>query len=66
MCSAGSRVLVRNSIYNEFVAAFKAAARAYAPGNPLDRPRMGRLWMKCRYERDAGLYPTRSATKAAA
>lgn len=55
MCSAGSRVLVHNSIYNEFVAAFKEAARAYAPGNPLDpATRMGAIVDEVQYERVLG------------
>lgn len=36
MCTAGSRLLVQNSIKDEFMAALLDAARAYEPGDPLD------------------------------
>ncbi|OBR54819.1 aldehyde dehydrogenase [Paraburkholderia tropica] len=36
MCTAGSRLLVQNSIKDEFIAALLAEARAYEPGDPLD------------------------------
>lgn len=44
MCTAGSRVLVQNSIRERFLEAFKTAAAAYAPTDPLsDNARMGPL-----------------------
>lgn len=55
MCSAGSRVLVHRSIYAEFVTAFTDAARAYAPGDPLDpATRMGAIVDDVQYERVLG------------
>lgn len=44
MCTAGSRVLVQNSIRDRFLEAFKTAAAAYAPADPLSgQSRMGPL-----------------------
>ncbi|MGW6458059.1 aldehyde dehydrogenase [Streptomyces sp. NPDC055078] len=36
VCSANSRILVQDEIYDDFLAAFLEAARAYRPGDPLD------------------------------
>ncbi|MBL3699115.1 aldehyde dehydrogenase family protein [Leucobacter luti] len=36
VCSANSRVFVERAVYDEFLELYAAAARAYAPGDPLD------------------------------
>lgn len=36
VCSANSRVLVERSVHDEFLEHYVAAAKAYAPGDPLD------------------------------
>ncbi len=36
VCSAGSRMLVHESLYDEFIAKFAADARRFQPGDPLD------------------------------
>ncbi|OLT41663.1 hypothetical protein BJF85_04335 [Saccharomonospora sp. CUA-673] len=44
MCTAGSRVLVQDSIYDQFMDAFLAALRDLQPGDPLDKnTRLGSL-----------------------
>lgn len=52
MCSAGSRVLVQREIYSHFLAALKAAAKAYAPADPLNpATRMGAMVDQIQYEK---------------
>lgn len=52
MCSAGSRVLVEASIFDEFMAAFKQAAQRYQVGDPLDpATRMGAIVDQLQYQR---------------
>lgn len=36
VCSANSRIFVERSVYEEFLRLYAEAARAYAPGDPLD------------------------------
>lgn len=36
VCSANSRIFVERSVYEEFLAHYVEAAKAYAPGDPLD------------------------------
>lgn len=36
VCSANSRIFVEREVYDEFLALYAEAARAYAPGDPLD------------------------------
>ncbi|QIK63698.1 aldehyde dehydrogenase family protein [Leucobacter viscericola] len=36
VCSANSRIFVERPVYEEFLELYAAAARAYAPGDPLD------------------------------
>lgn len=36
VCSANSRIFVEREVYEEFLALYAEAARAYAPGDPLD------------------------------
>lgn len=36
VCSAGSRLLVQESVYEEFIEKFAAEARRFQPGDPLD------------------------------
>ncbi len=52
MCSAGSRVLVQRAIYSEFMAALQAAAKDYAPANPLDpASKMGAIVDQIQYQK---------------
>ena len=52
MCTAGSRVLVQNSIKAQFLAEFKQAAERYQPGDPLDEnSRMGPLVDEIQYRK---------------
>lgn len=52
MCSAGSRVLVEASIFDEFMVAFKQAAQRYQVGDPLDpATRMGAIVDQLQYQR---------------
>ena len=51
-CDACSRVLVHESIHDEFVAAFEAAAADYEPGDPLvDGTEMGPLSFERQHEK---------------
>lgn len=36
VCSANSRILIQDGVYDEFVAEFLEAAKAYQPGDPMD------------------------------
>ena len=36
VCSANSRIFVERSVYDDFLALYAEAAKAYAPGDPLD------------------------------
>jgi len=60
VCSAGSRLLVERSIYNEFVERFIADGQhAYSPGNPLDpATNMGPLVTREAQRRVLGLIET--------
>jgi acyl-CoA reductase-like NAD-dependent aldehyde dehydrogenase len=60
VCSAGSRLLVDRSIYDEFIARFIAAGEhAYAPGDPLDpATTMGPLVTHADQQRVLGLIET--------
>lgn len=52
MCTAGSRVLVQNSIREAFLAEFKKAAAAYTPQDPLGgQARMGPLVDEIQYRK---------------
>ena len=52
VCVAGSRILVQQEIYDEFLEGFEKIAGAWQPGNPLDRnTRLGPLVSKSQYER---------------
>ena len=52
MCSAGSRILVQKAIYPEFMAALQAAAKDYAPANPLDPAcKMGAIIDQIQYQK---------------
>ena len=57
VCSAGSRLLVERTIYDEFLERFEAASReAYAPGDPLDPDTsMGPLVTKADQQRVLGM-----------
>ncbi|MEE4174214.1 MAG: aldehyde dehydrogenase family protein [Xanthomonadales bacterium] len=57
VCSAGSRLLVERSIYDEFLERFAAESRgAYAPGDPLDPDTsMGPLVTKADQQRVLGM-----------
>lgn len=41
VCSAGSRIIIEESIHDEFVARLKKKAEAMTIGNPVDNPDMG-------------------------
>lgn len=41
VCSAGSRIIIEESIHDEFVARLKQKAEAMTIGNPVDNPDMG-------------------------
>src|SRR6266513_595424 len=52
VCSAGSRILVQRSIYDRFVAAVAAKAKAITIGPPMDRAtKMGALVSKEQFDR---------------
>ena len=51
-CVAGSRILVQESIYQEFITRFEAEARSWVIGNPLNaNTRMGPLVSSGQYDR---------------
>jgi aldehyde dehydrogenase (NAD+) len=52
VCVAGSRILVEQSIYDEFVEKFAAMAKAAALGDPLDpRTQLGPIATRAEYEK---------------
>ena len=52
MCTAGSRILVQDSLYDKFLEAFSAAIADLRPGDPLDpKTRMGALVSQEQFER---------------
>ncbi len=52
MCTAGSRVLVQESIYPKFLDAFLAGVREIEPGDPFDKAsRMGSMASKEQFDR---------------
>lgn len=51
VCSAGSRIIVEESIHDAFVARLAERARAMTVGNPLDNPDMGPLVSRRQMER---------------
>lgn len=54
-CIAGSRILVQRPIYEQFLAAFSAAATSWKAGDPFDRAtRLGPLVHQRQYERVMG------------
>jgi len=55
VCVAGSRILVQQEIYDQFLEAFGKAAARWQPGDPTDRStRLGPLVSKSQYERVMG------------
>jgi len=52
MCTAGSRILVQDSLYDKFLEAFTAAIADLRPGDPLDpKTRMGALVSQEQFDR---------------
>jgi len=52
VCVAGSRILVQQDIYDQFLEQFEKVAAAWQPGDPQDRrTRLGPLVSKSQYER---------------
>ncbi|WP_179401035.1 aldehyde dehydrogenase [Burkholderia guangdongensis] len=59
VCTAGSRLLVHRDVKDEVVANLIAAARAFAPGHPLDPAvRMGPIVDRAQFERVMGFIDT--------
>ncbi len=55
VCVAGSRILVQQEIYDQFVEQFQKVAAGWAPGDPTQRTtRLGPLVSKSQYERVTG------------
>jgi len=55
VCVAGSRILVQQDIYDQFLTQFEKVAAGWQPGDPLQRGiRLGPLVSKAQYERVMG------------
>jgi aminomuconate-semialdehyde/2-hydroxymuconate-6-semialdehyde dehydrogenase len=55
VCVAGSRILVQQEIYDDFLAQFEAASGAWRPGNPMEQGvRLGPLVSSAQYDRVMG------------